>query len=290
MVETATPPLLRGTTLVDAPARTVAAALAEPWLLRRTLGQHGVRIARTSGAQFAAGDVVVAEVLRVPQRLRVVRADEDGLLLTGTRATVHATVVATGAGTLLTYGIGWSPGLPLVRRQVLRMVHALLDAVRDRAEQLADAPVVVGAAIVRDGTVLAAQRDHPPAAAGRWEFPGGKVEPGETEQAALARECVEELAAGVVVGDRLGPDLVLASGWLLRLYVATLAPGAQVTAAEHRALRWVPGDRLADVAWLPADRVVLPGLAELLSRARPAAVPPPAGVGPAPAPGPHRQP
>jgi 8-oxo-dGTP diphosphatase len=284
MVETASPPLLRGTTLVDAPARTVAAALAEPWLLRRTVGLHGVRLGRTGGAQFAAGDEVTAELLRVPLRLRVLRADENGLLVVGRRVALHATVVSTGAGTLLTYGIGVAPGLPLVRRPVLRMVHALLDAVRDRAEQLADAPVVVGAAIVRDRTVLAAQRDHPPAAAGRWEFPGGKVEPGETEQTALARECTEELAADVVVGDRLGPDLVLASGWLLRLYLATLAPGSDVSAAEHRALRWLPGDRLAELAWLPADRVVLPSLGRLLSPVRPSAAPPPAGAAPVPAP------
>jgi 8-oxo-dGTP diphosphatase len=291
MVDTATPPLLRGTTLVAAPARTVAAALAEPWLLRRALGLHGVRVGRTDGAQFAAGDELVAEVLRMPHRVRVLQADETGLLLVGSHAAVHATVVATGAGTLLTYGIGWAPGLPLVRRWVLRMVHSLLDAVRDRAEQLADAPVVVGAAIVRDGTVLAAQRDHPPAAAGRWEFPGGKVEAGETEQAALTRECAEELAADVVVGPRLGPDLVLASGWLLRLYLATLAPGTEPMAAEHRALRWVPGDQLAEVAWLPADRVVLPGLgAHLLSPDRPAAAPRPAGAAPAPSPEPHRLP
>jgi 8-oxo-dGTP diphosphatase len=59
---------------------------------------------------------------------------------------------------------------------------------------------VVGAAIVRDGRVLAARRTHPAETAGRWEFPGGKVEPGETPQAALAREITEELGARVAVG------------------------------------------------------------------------------------------
>jgi len=58
---------------------------------------------------------------------------------------------------------------------------------------------VVGAAIIRDGRVLAARRTSPAAAAGRWEFPGGKVEPGETREAALVREVAEELGCRVEV-------------------------------------------------------------------------------------------
>jgi 8-oxo-dGTP diphosphatase len=246
VVETEIPPLLRGTILVDAPVRTVAAALAEPWLLRQALTQVGMR-ARTSQAdQFRAGDQFVAEVLWL-------------------RFRVHATVAATGAGTLLTYGIGRAPhGLVLGRRLVLRLVRTLLTAVRDRAEQLADAPVVVGAVITDGATVLAAQRDRPQATAGRWEFPGGKVEPAEDEPTALARECKEELAADVEVGERLGPDLVLPNGWVLRLYLATLVPGARPVAGEHRALRWVTVAQFGDLDWLDADRVVLPGLAAVL--------------------------
>ena len=68
---------------------------------------------------------------------------------------------------------------------------------------------------------------------------------GEDERAALVRECREELGAGIVVGGRLGPDLVLANGWVLRLYLAGLEPGAEPVAGEHRAIRWLPADRLA---------------------------------------------
>ena len=69
--------------------------------------------------------------------------------------------------------------------------------------------LVVGAAVVRDGRVLACRRTAPPAAAGRWEFPGGKVEPGESPDAALVRELHEELGVGATVTawlDRLGRD------------------------------------------------------------------------------------
>jgi 8-oxo-dGTP diphosphatase len=269
-------PTLRGTLLVAAPERTVAAALAEPWLFRQCVEPFGVRVLACDTDQLGAGDelVVALPVPRLPLTLRVVRADEHGLLMVGgggllRRLQVHATVAATGAGTLLTYGIGWvSPGavvgrladVVFGRRLVLRLLSALLAGVRTRAEQLATAPVVVGAAILGDGTVLAAQRDRPPVAAGRWEFPGGRVEVGEDERAALIRECHEELAADVVVTDRLGPDLVLANGWVLRIYLARLAPGAEPVATEHRAMRWVSADQLAGLDWLDADRIVLPGL------------------------------
>jgi 8-oxo-dGTP diphosphatase len=72
----------------------------------------------------------------------------------------------------------------------------------------------------------------------------------------------------VLVDDRLGPDLVLANGWVLRLYLARPAPGTEPVASEHRALRWVAADQLADVDWLPADRIVLPGLRAALSPGR----------------------
>lgn len=260
--------LVHETISVDAPVRTVAAALAEPWLLRRSADEVGVRL-RTVGEQLGAGDALELSAFGLPVRLRVARADEHGLVLVslgrGPRVRLQATVVSSDGRTLVTCGVGWSwHGVVAGRRAAARLVRALLAGVRVRAEQLATAPVVVGAAITADGRVLAAQRDRPPATAGLWEFPGGKVEPGEDERVALARECREELGAGIVVGDRLGPDLVLANGWVLRLYLARLVPGAEPVAGEHRAIRWLPADRLVTLKWLPADRVVLPGLAVAL--------------------------
>ncbi|WP_285653291.1 NUDIX domain-containing protein [Actinomycetospora sp. NBRC 106375] len=132
--------------------------------------------------------------------------------------------------------------------------------------------VVVGAAVVRDGRVLAARRTRPAAAAGRWELPGGAVEPGEDEATALARELREELAlADVGVGERLGPEVALPGEKVLRIRVCR-AEG-EPTALEHDALRWVGPDELDGLDWLDTDREVLPALATLLRRRGPSSAP-----------------
>ena len=128
----------------------------------------------------------------------------------------------------------------------------------------ATASVVVGAAIIGPDGVLAQQRNRPPEHAGRWEFPGGRVEPDENERQAVARECKEELGVDVRVGERIGPDVVLSNGWLLRVYRAETVGSQQPRALEHRAVRWVPVDELDGLDWLAADRAVLPAVHALL--------------------------
>jgi len=123
--------------------------------------------------------------------------------------------------------------------------------------------VVVGAAIVRAGRVLAARRSAPAALAGGWEFPGGKVEPGESPAAALARECREELGVQIAVGELLGTADV-APGIVLHVHVAELIAGEPQPLQDHDELRWLAGDELDDVPWLPADRPVLGALRERL--------------------------
>jgi 8-oxo-dGTP diphosphatase len=126
--------------------------------------------------------------------------------------------------------------------------------------------VIVGAAIIFHGRVLACARADPPDLAGRWEFPGGKVEPGETEVQALVRECDEELGVRVEVGERIGRDVKLGHGRaVLRVYAARLVNGDLPRALEHAELRWLAADELDSVVWLPADAPIVVALRPLLS-------------------------
>ncbi|MEU1809982.1 (deoxy)nucleoside triphosphate pyrophosphohydrolase [Micromonospora sp. WMMD1076] len=125
--------------------------------------------------------------------------------------------------------------------------------------------VVVGAAIIEGGRVLACERSAPPEVAGRWEFPGGKVEPGEAETDALARECAEELGVRVAVGARVGRDVRMAHGRsVLRVYAARLLHGDEPKALEHAELRWLSAAELDSVDWLPADVPIVAVLRPLL--------------------------
>jgi 8-oxo-dGTP diphosphatase len=129
--------------------------------------------------------------------------------------------------------------------------------------------VIVAAIIVVDGRVLACERSAPREVAGRWEFPGGKVEPGETDAEALARECAEELGVRVTVGERVGPDVPLAHGRaVLRVFRVALLDGDVPRALEHTAMRWLATDELMTVPWLPADAPIVAELPALLAGER----------------------
>ncbi|BBZ41022.1 (deoxy)nucleoside triphosphate pyrophosphohydrolase [Mycobacterium conspicuum] len=128
--------------------------------------------------------------------------------------------------------------------------------------------IVVAGAVISGATLLVAQRLRPPELAGRWELPGGKVAPGETERDALARELAEELglrAEDFAVGDRLGRDVVLNDTATLRAYRVRLLRG-EPQPHDHRALRWVTTAELGDIDWVPADRAWLPELAGAMWR------------------------
>ena len=122
----------------------------------------------------------------------------------------------------------------------------------------------VCAVISRDYSVFSCQRGHGDMQGG-WEFPGGKVEKGETGEQALRREISEELAARLstvwfldTVEQDYG-DFHLT----LDCYVCTLAPGEEPTLLEHSDARWLGRDELLDVDWLPADRKVAMSLGGL---------------------------
>lgn len=122
---------------------------------------------------------------------------------------------------------------------------------------------VGAAAIVAGGRLLLAQRVDPPELAGLWELPGGKIEPGETPAEGLRRELVEELGVLTAVGGRVGADVPLRNGMVLRAYRVTLLDG-EPAALEHSAVRWVGPGELSAAELVPNDRVWLPDLLALL--------------------------
>jgi 8-oxo-dGTP diphosphatase len=189
---------------------------------------------------------------------------------------------ATGAGTLVDEQVDWETGVPgllgglldqvVLRRRILRAMQAHLDAYAAAAGRRAlDVVQVVGAAVVDGDRVLVAQRSGGPYDR-CWEFPGGKVEPGESDLSALVRECREELGVEVLPQAFLGEvllDGVVAGGppgaSTLRVWWARLATGRPV-AREHAELRWVRAPELDDLDWIPADRPLLPVVQSLLVR------------------------
>ncbi len=121
----------------------------------------------------------------------------------------------------------------------------------------------MGAAVVRGGRVLAARRTSPPEAAGRWELPGGKVEPGETPEEAVVRELHEELGLTVRVAGWLAGSAPI--GTTHRLCVALVRPGpGEPRPTEHDRVRWLHADELASVDWLEPDRPFLDQLSRVL--------------------------
>lgn len=113
---------------------------------------------------------------------------------------------------------------------------------------------VVGAVITRDGKVLCAQRGEGGQLAGAWEFPGGKLEPGEKPEAALRREILEELDCtievdGLVTSTTYDYDFARIT---LTTYWSTLTDGTP-RATEHAELRWVSPADLDALDWAPAD-------------------------------------
>ncbi|MCB5909754.1 (deoxy)nucleoside triphosphate pyrophosphohydrolase [Streptomyces pinistramenti] len=125
--------------------------------------------------------------------------------------------------------------------------------------------VVVGGAVLDRGRLLAARRSAPPALAGRWELPGGKVEDGETPEQALVRELREELGVEAEPGERIAGEWPLRPGFVLQVWAARLVSGEPRPLQDHDELRWLPPSEELSVDWLDQDR---PAVAEAMRRLR----------------------
>ncbi|MET0787882.1 MAG: (deoxy)nucleoside triphosphate pyrophosphohydrolase [Cellulomonas sp.] len=137
--------------------------------------------------------------------------------------------------------------------------------------------LVVAAAIVDDlddpRELLAARRAVPARLAGRWEFPGGKVDGDESAEDALHREIREELGVRIGLGDELvGPDdgmWRLSDEYVMRIWLAEIVEGTAEPLVEHDELRWLPAHQWHDVPWLDADVRIVDRLADLYVRLSP---------------------
>ena len=121
---------------------------------------------------------------------------------------------------------------------------------------------VVAAIIIKEGKIFATQRGYGPWK-GWWEFPGGKMEPGETPQEALVREIKEELDAEIHVGKLMEtvewdyPEFHLT----MHCFICTLQ-SESIRLNEHEAAAWLTRDTLRLVRWLPADEGLISRLEE----------------------------
>lgn len=134
--------------------------------------------------------------------------------------------------------------------------------------------LVVGAVVVDDlrqpTRFLAAQRAYPAQLRGQWEFPGGKVEPGEAPQAALARELREELDIVVKIGVEVTPDKSLSTWplkpglemrvWLVSTDRPEIRPGT-----SHMQVKWVTPVQALDLNWLAPDLPIVRQIIKLMA-------------------------
>ncbi|MGY2742977.1 8-oxo-dGTP diphosphatase [Arthrobacter sp. UYCu723] len=154
-------------------------------------------------------------------------------------------------------------------------LHSPLSGHRPRLGDVTGLIDVVGGAVLDSladpGRLLVARRTAPPQFAGLWEFPGGKVESGETAEQALHRELLEELGVNVRLGAEL--QAASASGWPLndraamRVWFAELVDGDPHPLQDHDELRWIDlGNRREVLAlpWIPADLPIVEALLDAL--------------------------
>ncbi len=125
---------------------------------------------------------------------------------------------------------------------------------------------VVAAILIDGDRVFCAQRKDMGEVARKWEFPGGKIEPGESHREALSREISEELSIEIAVGDFVTTvDHQYATFAItMHAYRATILSG-EPTLSEHLDSRWLSREELSSVDWAPADLPIVERVKALLN-------------------------
>ncbi|MEI6209181.1 MAG: (deoxy)nucleoside triphosphate pyrophosphohydrolase [Desulfuromonadales bacterium] len=126
---------------------------------------------------------------------------------------------------------------------------------------------VACAIIERDGLVLAAQRSAVMSLPHKWEFPGGKIDQGESPEECLRRELLEEMSVSIFVGNPLSPGTHQYESFIVTLYpfVCSIVSG-EIVLHEHSAIVWLPPQKLSTLNWAEAD---LPVIRSYIAQCRP---------------------
>lgn len=279
---------LEATTLIASPFDSVRQAVRRVDIWQRAAAAVGYQLEVAAAERFwRGGEAAWAGPVGPPghRRRRItVELDDSGLprftvtagWAKGAELAVQLADTGAGVSVSMTLGNPAPSGGPIGRaaaawqaRHRRRLVWALRMLIGMVDLEQHQTRVVVAAAIVRDGTVLAARRTYPAAAAGRWEFPGGKVALDEADHEALVRELAEELGVHATIGERLGPEVSLDVELVLRLYQAEIG-AATPDPREHDEIRWLAADELDSVNWLAADRRLLPAVVRAVTERAPA--------------------
>lgn len=267
---------LRCTTSIDAPAEAARRALRNPQVWTRAATATGGSFELSSDApRLAAGQLVRFRPRAFGRRyLLKVEEDTDLPVLSPVEGSVRTwirivtAVVPTATGCTASVRLEWLGATrsldPTLRPALVRYGEMLLGIATLAARE----PVrVVAGAIVDGRRVLVARRGPGTgraAEAGRWELPGGKVQPGESDQEALERELLEELGVRTAVRERIGPVVAVRPGVQLSCYRVERVGDDEVVLVDHDEVRWADAGELAALDLLDADRALLPPLRGVL--------------------------